>query len=372
MALVRPTLLSVAAFDATQVQEFAFTIQGVSDQIVANQLTIYNQETNDIVYQEKQETFNYVHTVNAGELTNGTYYNATLSVFDANDNQSPESIPIQFWCYTTPTLNFTNLPTSNIVTNAAYTFEFTYDQNEGEPLNTYVVNLYNSSQVLLSSSGTLYATDGTPPYNGSYTFTGFDNNTVYYVQVTGATIEGTVVSSTLQQFNVEYLKPDVFTLLQLVNNCDEGYITITSNIVIIDGTSNPDPPTYIDNQEVDLTEDGSWVEWNDGYSITGDMLTRIWFRNPNPYSQILQYSNTAGQIIKLNYMLGYEDVDSTDLEAYMELYVTSAFSGDGTPMDYYIYSNFVTPLAATDAYTVYLNRIGNVYSLQLLTPSTTS
>ena len=372
MALLRPTLLSVVAFDATQEQEFNFTIQGTSSQIVANQLIIRDQDTNDIVYQEKQETFNYVHIVNAEELTNGTYYNATLSVFDASGNQSPESIPIQFWCYTSPTLNFTNLPSNNIINNASFTFEFTYTQNESEPLNSYIVNLYNSSQELLSSSGTLYATDGTPPYTNSYTFTGFDNNTIYYVEVKGSTIEGTVVSSPLQQFNVEYAKPDVFTLLQLVNNCDEGYITITSNIVLIEGTSNPDPPTYINNQEVDLTQEGSWVEWSEGYSITGDILTRIWFRNPNPYSKILQYSNTSGQIIKLNYMLGYEDIDSTDLKAYMELYVTSAFSGDGMPMDYYIYSNFVTPLASTDAYTVYLNRIGNVYSLQLLTPSTTS
>lgn len=371
MALIRPTLLSIPAFDATKAQEFTFTIQGVSSQIVANQLTIYDQETNNIVYQEKQETFNYIHTVNANELINGNYYNATLSVFDVNNNQSPESIPIQFWCYTTPILTFTNLPTGNLVENSGYTFEFTYTQNENEPLNTYMVNLYNSSQVLLSSSGTLYATDGTPPFNGNYTFTGFDNNTIYYVQVTGATIEGTVVSSTLQQFNVEYLRPDVFTLLQLVNNCDEGYITITSNIVLIEGTSNPDPPTYINNKEVDLTEDGSWVKWDDGYSITGDMLTRIWFRNPNPYSQILQFSNTSGQIIKLNYMLGYEDINSTSLEAYMELYVTSAFSDDGTSMDYYIYSNFVTPLDDTNTYTVYLNRIGDVYSLQLLTPSST-
>ena len=96
MALTRPTLLSQVAFDATQQQNFAFTVSGASAQIVANQLIIRNQKTNDIVYQEKQETFNFVHVVNAGELTNGTYYSATVSVFDAQGNQSPESIPIQF------------------------------------------------------------------------------------------------------------------------------------------------------------------------------------------------------------------------------------------------------------------------------------
>lgn len=372
MPLTRPTLLNVTAFDATQEQNFTFVVQGVSAQIVANQLTIRNQETNDIVYQEKQETFNYVHTVNANELTNGTYYNATVSVFDVNNNQSPESVPIQFWCYSSPVLSFTNLPDNNIVTNASFNFQFTYTQNENEPLNSYIVNLYNSSQTLLSTSGTQYTTNGSPPFNGNYTFVGFENNSTYYVEVVGSTIEGTVVSTSMQQFNVEYLRPDVFTLLQLTNNCDAGYITIRSNIVLIEGTSNPDPPTYINDEEVDLTEDGSWVEWNEGYSITGDMLTRIWFRNPNPYSQILQFSNTSGQIITLNYMLGYQNINSTSLEAYMELYVTSAFDNDGSSLDYYIFSNYVTPLEDTEYYTVYLTRIKDIYSLQLLVPSTTS
>lgn len=364
MALTRPTLLSQVAFDATQQQNFTFTVSGASAQIVANQLTIRNQETNDIVYQEKQETFNFIHAVNAGELTNGTYYNATVSVFDAADNQSPESIPIQFWCYTTPIITFTNLPSGNIVTNASYTFEFTYTQNENEPLNSYTVNLYNASQTLISTSGTIYTDAGTPPYNGSYMFTGFDNNTVYYVEVVGITLEGTTVSTGLQQFNVEYKQPDVFTLLQLVNNCDEGYITITSNIVLIEGTSNPDPPTYIDNKEVDLTGDGSYVEWKDGYTISGDMLTRVWFRNPNPYSQILQFSNTDGQTITLKFMLGYENVEATDMGAYIEVYVNSALENQA---NYYVFSNYVTPLADTEYYTIYLKRVNNIYQIELLT-----
>lgn len=362
MALTRPTLLNQVAFDATQEQTFGFAVTGASAQIVANQLTIRNQETNDVVYQEKQETFQYSHIVNANELTNGTYYTATVSVFDAEDNQSPESIPIQFWCYSTPTLTFTNIPTSGIVSNSSFTFEFQYTQEQNEPINSYVMNLFNSSQVQISTSGVQYADTGTPPFTGSYTFTGFDNSTVYFIQVTGTTIEGTVVSTPLQQFTVQYTRPDLFTLMELNNNCDEGYITIGSNITLIEGTSNPDPPTYINDQEVDLTQDGSWVQWNDGFNITGDMLARAWFRSPNEYTTLIQFSNTSGQTIKMNFMLGYESVESTELEAYVELYVTSV-----TGLSYYIYSNYVTPVADTDQYVVYLTRVNNIYSLQLLT-----
>lgn len=362
MALTRPTLLSMAAFDATKQQIFNFVVTGTSAQIVANQLTIRNNDTNDIVYQEKQESFKYEHIVNANELTNGTYYNATISVFDADGNESPTSIPVQFWCYTEPVIQFTNIPTSGIVTNASFNFQFSYTQTENEPLNSYVMNLYNSSQVQISTSGIQYADNGTPPYNGSYTFTGFENNTTYYVQITATTTEGTIISTGLQQFTVQYTRPDLFTLVQLFNNCDEGYVTITSNIILIEGSSNPDPPTYINNQEVDLTADGSWVQWNDGFSITGDMMARAWFRNPNEYSTLVQFSNTNGQTIKLNFMLGYENVDSTDMEAYIEAYIESA-----TGYSYYIYSNYVTPLEDTSDYVVYVTRINNIYSLQLLT-----
>lgn len=362
MALTRPTLLAMAAFDATKEQIFNFVVTGTSAQIVANQLIIRNNDTNDIVYQEKQESFKYEHILNANELTNGTYYNATISVFDAEGNESPTSIPIQFWCYTKPVIQFTNIPVSGIVTNASFDFKFSYTQAENEPLNSYVMNLYNSSQVQISTSGIQYADNGTPPYNGNYTFTGFENNTVYYVQLTGTTTEGTIISTILQQFTVQYTKPDLFTLVQLANNCDEGYVSITSNIILIEGSSNPDPPTYINDQEIDLTEDGSYAEWSQGFSITGDMLSRLWFRNPNPYTTIAQFSNTNGQIIKLNYMLGYENSSSTELQSYVELYVQSI-----TGMDYYIFSNYVPTLSTTEQYVVYLTRVNNIYSLQLLT-----
>lgn len=362
MALTRPTLLNQVAFDATQSQTFVFTVTGTSSQVVANQLIIRKQETNDIVYQEKQETFKYEHIVNADELTNGVYYNATLTVFDAEGNESPSSIPIQFWCYSTPVLTFTNLPMNNIISNTSFDFQFSYTQAENEALNSYVVNLFNASQVQISTSGILYADNGTPPYTGNYTFTGFENNSAYYIQVNGLTVEGTSISTVLQQFSVQYTRPDIFTLMQLNNNCDEGYITITSNIVSIEGESNPSPPTYIDDKEVDLTEEGSWVQWNDEFSITGDMLTRLWFRNPNNYSTIMQMSNTDGQIITLKFMLGYENNSTQDMGAYVEAYIQSVQG-----LEYYIFSNFVTPLSDTQYYTLFLTRNNSVYQLQLLT-----
>lgn len=360
MALTRPTLIAVPSFDATKPFTFTFTVQSGSSQIVANQLTIRRQLDNQIVYQEKQETFKYEHTVGANELTNGVYYNADVVVFDAEDNQSPTSIPIQFWCYTTPTIEFTNIPSTNIINNASFNFAFSYNQNEGELINSYVINLYNAFQTQIATSGIIYVQNGSPPYEGNYLFAGFEDNTTYFIQITGTTINNAVVSSDKIQFNVNYSRPDLFTLVELTNNCEEGYITLKSNIVLIEGNSNPTPPVYIDNESVDLTQDGSCVEWNDGYSISGDFLTRLWFRNPNPYSQILQFTNAQGQMIAINYMQGYENVTSSEPQAYIEVYVQSI---DG--MEYYIYSNYADILSSDNWYNVWLTRVNGIYQLQL-------
>lgn len=367
MVLTTPTLLSQIAFDATQEQIFYFNIINPSVQIVANELIIRNNETNDIVYDEKQESFKYEHIVNANELINGIYYNATVSVFDNEGNQSSFSIPIQFWCYTTPILEFTNIPLSNIINNASFNFEFTYTQAENEPLNTYIINLYNSSNIVVSTSGTQYTSQFSttnPPFNGNYLFQGLSNSTQYFIQITGTTIEGTEISSSLISFTVQYIQPDLFTTIQLTNNCDEGYITIQSNIVLIEGTSNPDPPIYINNEEVDLTNSENWVEWNQGFNINGNFLNRIWFRNPTQYSQIIQFSNSSGQQITINYMLGYENINSENLMAYVEVYVNSLLQND---LSYYIFSNYVTPLPNTEIYVLYLTQINNIYQVQLLT-----
>ena len=364
MALTRPVLQStIPAFDANNEQTITFSVQGTTSQIVANMLTIRNNDTNDIVYQEKQETFRYSHVINAEELTNGVYYNATVVVYDADDNASPESIPVQFWCYTTPTLEITNIPIDSIIPNASFDFQFTYNQAQNEPLNSYTLNLFNSSQVQISTSGLQYVNSETVPYNGNYTFVGFENSTIYYIQLSGVTVEGTIVSTELQQITVQYTRPDLFTLVELTNNCDEGYITISSNIILIEGTSSPDPPTYTDNNSaVDLTGDGEWVQWDNGFSINGNMLSRIWFKNPNYYSNIVSFSNISGQKIEMNFMVGYENVNASDMKAYVELYV---YSIEG--MEYYIYSNYVDILPTSDYYTVYIARVNGIYSIQLLT-----
>ena len=193
-------------------------------------------------------------------------------------------------------------------------------------------------------------------------FSGFENNTVYFIELNGVTINGTVVSTGLLQISVNYTQPDLFSLIELSNNCNGGYITLKSNIVLIEGSSNPTPPTFIEGKEVDLTNSESWVKYDSGYNITDNFLARAWVRKPTPYSTLIQFSNVNGQTIEVRFMKGYEYTTDETMKAYIEVIVTS-LSG----RNYYIYSNYVDILSDDKYYTIWLTRVNNIYQIQLLT-----
>ena len=300
MALTTPILYSINAFDAIQAQTFSFNVLGGS-QVVANTLTIKNNATLAVVYSETQTTFKFEHILPANTLTNGTYYQATLTTKDAQGNESNASAPIQFYCYSQPTFEISNMPSNNVIPNSSFAFTVTYNQAQGEILNAYVFNLYSTSGALISTSNTMYNTDTSLPLNISYLFSGFEDNASYSIEVTGVTANGTQITTGRISFTTNYTSPETFSDLLLANNCKGGYITIKSNVIGIDGVSNPETPTYIKNKEIDLTDVDSYVEWNEGYRIINDWTMRLWGRDFTPNSEIFRFSNTDGDIITINY-----------------------------------------------------------------------
>ena len=60
MALTRPTLGNIAAFDATINHRIPFTVAPGGDQVTANRLTIINQSTGLQVYQAHKQGFHYI------------------------------------------------------------------------------------------------------------------------------------------------------------------------------------------------------------------------------------------------------------------------------------------------------------------------
>lgn len=364
MALTTPILYQVAAFDATSDQIFTFNVVG-GDQVTGNRLIIKNNVTNDTIYDQTVTTYAYTHTVPANSLTNNIYYNATIQTINASGQSSTASSAIQFYCYETPVITITNMPVNNLIPNSSFEFQATYTQSGGELLNSYQYNLYDLSGTLIGTSGTIYINSTDPsPTNFSYTFNGFDDGSSYYIEIVGQTINNTVITTGRINIIIKYENPNMFAIVSLENNMCDGFITIASNIVAIEGESNPSPPTYVDSGTmVDLTANGSYVELTEGYEVNGDFTIGIWGRGFKDYSNIMTiWSNasTDNQPYKmeLNYNIAYKANDDTKY-CFVELYV---YNGTKTPL--YIYSDYlVYPTSLNDYFNIFIRRINNIYEL---------
>mgnify|MGYP006967175785 CR=1 FL=1 len=212
MALIRPILYSVSAFDATNSQIFNFNVAG-GDQVVKNRLVISKQSDNTIVYDNIQTTFAFRHIVPENTLINGEYYSAYIVTYNSLDEASDPSLGIQFYCFTTPSFAFSNIPISSVINNSSYNFIVTYTQNELEHLKSYTFNLYNSERVLLATSDIQYiSTTPTLPLNINYTFNGLNDKETYYIEANGQTMHGMIVDTGFILFSVQYEVPNVFSI----------------------------------------------------------------------------------------------------------------------------------------------------------------
>lgn len=353
MALTRPILYNVSAFDAMAEHTFSFNVIG-GDQVTKNQLTIVDQSTNEIVYQQTQTTFAFRHVVSANVLTNGQYYSASLITYNALNESSSPSSSIQFYCYTQPSFSFTNIPFGNVISNANYVFDLTYNQIEGELLNNCTFNLYDAQQSLISTSGIIYAGGSAVlPTVLSYMFSNLQDNTFYYIQATGKTSQGTEIITSLIGFSVVYTEPSIFSIINLTNNCKGGYIIIQSNLSEIPGQSNPSPPIYVDgNTAVDVTEDGSYVIWNIGFDISSDFTASLWGKDFNENSNIITFTTSSNNEIKINYR---KDINN---QFYAELFVRE------NGVVYYLYTPSID-VESSDSLQIWFRRIQGLYEIGL-------
>lgn len=355
MALLKPTLLAVPAWDVATGYTFTFTVPSGSDQVTANTLYIRNNTTNEVVYTNAVTSFKLENTVppNVAALTNGTYYNAYIVTENASGQLSPASNIIQFFCYSTPSFAFSNITPGGVWDSAQLNATVTYDQDEGELLNSYTMTLYNTAQVQIATSGPQFVGSTTPPPTDvSFLFSGLDDNTTYYISATGITVNNTQITTGFVQFTVQYVQPGAFGVLELMNNCEDGYITVQSNAVLIEGTSNPSPPTYIADEEIDLRGTGYWVKWGDGFNINGDFTAKLWFRDANLNTELLNFSNISQQKVTLRYMADYED----STKVYVDLISDSG---------YYIYSASISAPSAQEIVCAQIRRINDIYELIL-------
>lgn len=353
MSLVRPIMYPVVAFDASQSQTFRFSVTS-GDTVTGSILTIRKNTTLAVVATNEQETYKLENTLPANKLTNDTYYQATIKTKNAAGQQSEESAPIQFWCYTAPSMTFTNIPNTGVIVNSSYDFQVQYTQAQSEPLAQYTFNLYTPTGTLVGTSGVRYTGSITVPFNLDYIFSGLEDGALYNIECIGTTSEGTQVTTGRRSFSVAYDAPTVYSNLQLTNNCKGGYIQIESHVIGIGGTSNPEDPTYIDDKKIDMTGDGNYVRWDDGFELTNNYTLGLWGENLTPGADTLIMMNDSGDSVNAVYM---EDDDY----AWFELYVRSV----AHPFKYQIMSNTIAKPDDADEIFMTLRCVDNLYDITI-------
>lgn len=347
MSILTPILNSpINAFDATISHDFGFFVSPNSDQVVANRLVIQLASDNTEVYNQVSTTFQYIHTLPAGTLSNNQSYIAYLTTFNSSNTESQSSNIVLFSCYTNPTLTFSNLTPNQIINNSSYEFDLSYTQPEGEELESYNINLYDNNGEVIATSNELY--DGLL----KFLTLGLLDNTQYKIQGNIVTTHGMTATTGYINFTVNYTTPIVASALILENLPDSGQIKVSTNIVNIVGTSTPNPPTYINNDMVDLTSSGTYVQFDNGFSLSGDFTLKIWGKNfTNQEIFCTLYGENDTETVNYRIELQY---------FYDQIYVYVIVGN----LKYFIYSDVITPTPlATDLIFICLQRSGYLYNI---------
>ena len=194
MSLVKPIINEISAFDATIGTTITFMANG-GDQVYANKIKVVLNDGNETIEYESPKTVTYdlKNTIPPNILQNGQYYKVNVITYDVLGNTSPASNYQPFYCYKTPLLSL-NITEGQTINTPNKQIVLTYSQSEGEKVDYAQIDVYNGSNILISSSGNLYNSDY-PPLNFTHDVFGLENHSQYYIQGSVVTINGTIVKT---------------------------------------------------------------------------------------------------------------------------------------------------------------------------------
>lgn len=345
MTLTRPFINNIPAFNADVGTSVVLNVLG-GDIITGFAFNILSNDgrnrviftsnvipvTNDIVSVDiRYFTINL--TTSMG-LTNNNSYKIQAWTMSGTEI-SPYSQDSIFYCYKQPTISmevgagssYVSLTNGSMFTTSNPNLRILFTNLDLDSIakpNIGVVNIYgvkddNTSHLIYSNDNIYNFSEGS--LSGSYYFDFQASGLSRTVDANGnllpatdrkyksfsleysiTTIEGMIVTNNIYNLSCYYAIINNPQYLTITNLCDKGMIEINCTLTDIDGTSNPSPPIYINNEEVDLTETGSWVKWQGVFYIQNLYTLRLWCRNIN-IGDMVRLTSTAypDRIITLKY-----------------------------------------------------------------------
>lgn len=307
--LPTPSIINIKVFDPNYDYSVEFLYTG--NQTVKNRAIITDNDTYEIVYDNTETTLKLSHTIPSGTLLVGKTYTIQMQVFDINGNSSNLSSEVLFSCCTTPLFTLSNTNGEEINRAANVTLDLSFSQSEGDTLKSYQYYMYDYGKSLISSTDIYYTEE-----NLRHSFYGLENNRTYYFRCIGESSQGFMLDTGYLQIDVVYNTIPANVLFQLENHRNSGYISLTTNMIII-GYDIENGNYVFENGALTLWDNS--LTYNSGFTIEDDFILFLEAKQL-PLGTFLKTSNDEFTLSILNVCdVYYCEFKSRDYVIYVPL-----------------------------------------------------
>lgn len=335
----KPIIRKIGIIDANVINTIFVNWLGARS--YALRIVITDAETNGVVYDVKETTFNLNIKIPAHTLTNDRRYFAQAQTFDMVDTPSTLSDKVGFYALSTPTFQFEDTTTN--VTTSSYTATVDYYSPDLERISSYAFYLYDSTKKQLFRSNVTYGDTDI-----SYTYKGLSNDTDYYVRCVAVTVNGLELDTGYKFISVNIENPSEYARLYATPIPERGGVQVSTNLVVVQ--YNGDEEFSYEDGRIILTD--KKLVYDSGFKFPEDFTLILKGLGLWKNDTILTLKNQkTGDKITLSSHIYTDSMLRFNLKV---------FNGLCT---YLIYSD---PLVFTndDEVTIGIRRIGNIYQIK--------
>lgn len=262
--MAKPQIMKILPFDANY--DYEISISWLGNRAYRNRIMIYDNETNNLIFDDTVTTFNLKHTIPAHTLINGRKYIIQAQTFDVENIPSALSDKVLFYTFSTPDFYFRDL--SDVIDNSTFTASIYYYSPDWEDINKYVFYLYDATKKELLRSDEFIDNDEN---SINYTYKGLDNDTVYYIRCIGVTVNGMELDTGYVEIMVKFENPNTYARIYATPKPEQGCIQVSTNLIIIQ-YNGEDDFDYIDGM-IDLRD--KVLYYDQGFNIENDFTVII-------------------------------------------------------------------------------------------------